>query len=153
MKPTIFRSALAFIILCLCSSFIYGIFGKKAGICGYVYEVKGNQMPSPGEKRDPPKGIVTELYVYELTAPSQAVKADRVGFYKSVSSKLVKKVTTNQKGYFIVTLPPGKYSLLTRVDSLFYANIFDQDNNLYPVEVEKNKMTEIVIKQDYNAAY
>jgi hypothetical protein len=153
MKQVILRLSAAFIIVCICSSFIYGIFGKKCGIQGYVYEVKGNQMPSPDEKREPPRGIKTDVYIYELTRSSQVVPDERSGFYKSINTRLVKQVSTNEKGFFKVKLPPGKYSVFTKVDSLFYANLFDQDNSIYPVEVQKKKMTDIVIKQDYNAAY
>lgn len=153
MKLVILRLSAVFIIVCICSSFIYGIFGKKCGIQGYVYEVKGNQMPSPDEKREPPRGIKTDVYIYELTRSSQVVPGERSGFYKSINTRLVKQVSTNEKGFFKVKLPPGKYSVFTKVDSLFYANLFDQDNIIYPVEVQKKKMTDIVIKQDYNAAY
>ena len=153
MKKFFYGLSASFIVITLCSSFIYGIFGKKCGIQGYVYEVKGNQMPSPGEKRDPPKGIQTDVYIYELTGADQVVRDERAGFYKSINSKLVKKVSTNSKGFFKVKLTPGQYSLFTKVDSLFYANLFDQGNKIYPVAVEKKKMTEVVIKQDYNAAY
>lgn len=153
MKHVIIRFSTAFIILCVCSSFIYGIFGKRCGIQGYVYEVKGNQMPSPDEKREPPRGIHTDVYIYELTSSAQTVAGDRPGFYKSISSKLIKQVSTDNKGFFKVKLPPGKYSLFTKVDSVFYANLFDERNNIYPVEVVKKKMTDVVIKQDYNAAY
>jgi hypothetical protein len=153
MKHFLTRFLVAFIIVSVCSSFIYGIFGKRCGIRGYVYEVKGNQMPSPDEPRQPPKGIKTEVYIYELTGPSQVEKHDRAGFYRSVSSRLVKKTATNSKGYFSVKLKPGTYSVFTKTDSLLYANMFDQNNNIYPVEVVKKKMTDIVIKQDFNAAY
>ena len=153
MKQFLARFLVAFIIVSVCSSFIYGIFGKRCGIKGYVYEVKGNQMPSPDEPRQPPKGIITEVYIYELTGPTEVVRHDRAGFYKSVNSKLVKKTVTNNKGFFSVKLKPGTYSVFTKADSLLYANMFDQYNNIYPVEVVKKKMTDIVIRQDFNASY
>ncbi len=153
MRQFLSRFLVAFIIVSVCSSFVYGIFGKKCGIKGYVYEMKGNQMPSPDEPRQAPKGIKTQVYIYELTGPSQVVRDERPGFYKSVNTKLVKQVSTDNKGYFSVKLKPGTYSVFTAVDSLLYANMFDQDNNIYPVEVVKKKMTEVVIRQDFNAAY
>jgi hypothetical protein len=110
-------------------------------------------MPSPDQKREPPKGIKTEVFIHELTGANQVTPGDRAGFYKSVNSKLVKKVSTNEKGFFKVKLQPGTYSVFTRVDSLYYANLFDQDNKIYPVEVQKKKMTEVVIKQDFNSFY
>lgn len=110
-------------------------------------------MPSPDEKRQPPKGIKTDVYIYELTSSGQVTAGDRPGFYRSVNTKLVKQVSTNETGFFKVYLPVGKYSVFTKVDGAFYANIFDQENKIYPVEVQKYKMTDVVIKQDHNAAY
>jgi hypothetical protein len=153
MKHVLIRISAAFMVLCLCSSFIYGIFGKRCGIQGYVYEIKGNQMPSPDEKRAPPRGIKTTVLIYKLTSPSQVVPSDRPGFYKSVNSKLIRSVSTDENGFFKVNLQPGKYSLFTRAEGMYYANNFDQFNNIYPVEVQKKKMTDVVIKQDFNAAY
>jgi hypothetical protein len=137
----------------MCSSFIYGVFDKKCGIRGYVYEVTGNQMPSPDEPRSAPRGIRTEVFIYELAGQSEVVGTDRPGFYKEVKTRLVKKTKTNEKGYFEVFLRPGTYSVFTKVDSVFYANMFDQNMKIYPVVVEYKKMTDVVIKQDHKAAY
>ena len=48
--------------------------GKKTGIEGYIFRISGNRMPSPDAKLSPPKGIKTVLYIYQLTAISQATK-------------------------------------------------------------------------------
>ena len=153
MKQFLRVSAVLTAVFVVGSSFIYGIFGKKEGIEGYVYRVSGNQMPSPDIKRAPPKGIKTTIYIYELTKTSQTKAGPEASTYQSINTKLVKKVTSNAKGYFKVKLPAGKYSLFTKDGELFYANLFDEANHIAPVEVKSKAFTKIEIKMDKGAVY
>lgn len=124
---------------------------KRQGIKGYVRLVKGNQMPSPDRIISQPAGIKTSLYIYELTNVSQVVSQG--AFYTSVSSKLIKEVKTNDEGYFKVKLKPGTYSLFVKKGDLFYSNIFDDKNNIHPIEVKKGEWSEVEFKADYDAVY
>lgn len=125
----------------------------KQGIEGYIYLVTGNQMPGPGVKRPAPKGVKTTLYIYELTNISQVVKPDESPFYSSIKTKLVKRVVSDSKGHFSIKLPAGHYSVFTKKDSLYYANMSDEKNNIYPVQVSPGKMTKIEVQVNYNAVY
>jgi len=127
--------------------------GNGQGIEGHVYRISGNQMPSPDIKPSPLKGIRTTLYVYCLTNLSQVIRHEQGPFYESVQTKLVIKVETDSTGYFKVQLPVGRYSLFAKKDMLFFANWFDGNNNIAPVEVAAKKMTTVVFKIDYDAAY
>lgn len=140
----------AFIFCSCCSSAKLGV---KQGIQGYVYLVSGNQMPSPDIKKTPSKGIRTTIYIYELTNISQVVQQGQQPFYSAVNSRFIQDVQSNEDGSFKVSLPPGKYSLFTKKDTLFYANRFDEVNNISPVEVLPKEVTSIEIKMDYNAFY
>ncbi len=126
---------------------------KKQGIEGYLYKVSGNQMPSPDVKPSVPKGTKGTIYIYRLTNVNQAVKKTGSSFYTSVSTRLIKRVQTNSKGYFNVQLPSGKYSLFIKKDTVLYANRFDSQNNIAPVEVKPGKMTKVEVRMDYNAVY
>lgn len=128
-------------------------FSKKTGITGYVQRVSGNQMPSVDQPPALPRGIQTTLYIYELTNMKQVVQVDNPAFYKTITTRLVKKIKTKPDGSFCVQLKPGMYSLFIKKDELFYANIFDGANNIYPVKVEKGKMTTVHFRADYDAAY
>lgn len=128
-------------------------FAGKQGIEGYLYRISGNQMPSPDVKRSAPQGIKGVIYIYEITNASQAVRQENTSFYSSLSTKLVRQVQTKNNGYFKVRLPAGRYSLFIKKDSVFYANRFDSDNNIAPVEVLPKKMTRVEVRQDYNAVY
>lgn len=123
----------------------------QQGIKGKVYHVSGNQMPSPDLPPAKPKGMQATLYVYELTNINQVSVAG--SFYKNISTRLVKEITTDEKGYFKAKLQPGVYSLFLKKDNLFYSNIFDDKNNIHPFEVKKGKWTKEDFKADYGAVY
>jgi hypothetical protein len=127
--------------------------GKKTGIEGYIFRISGNQMPSPDAKISPPKGIKAVLYVYQLTMVSQVTKLGGSAFYSSIGTKLVQTVTSDDNGYFYLSLPPGEYSLFTKKDALFYANNFDGDNHIAPVKVVSHKVTQVNVNIDYDAVY
>lgn len=150
MKTIAFLSA---IILLVMTSFrpAETEFCRRQGIKGHVYLVRGNQMPSPDEPRSKPSGIKTTLYVFELTNTSQV--SQQGSFYKNVSTKLVKEITTDDNGYFKAKLKPGRYSLFVKKGELFYSNIFDDKNNIHPIEVKKGEWTEEDFKADYDAVY
>src|ERR1700749_3843471 len=85
--------------------------GKKTGIEGYIFRISGNRMPSPDAKLSPPKGIKAVLYVYQLTSLGQVTRQGESAFYTSVGTKLIQTVTSDENGYFFLSLPPGEYSL------------------------------------------
>ena len=126
-------------------------FCRRQGITGHVYLVKGNQMPSPDRPPSKGIGIKTILYVYELTNASQT--GQQGAFYTSISTKLVKEITTDDNGYFKTKLKPGWYSLFVKKGDLFYSNIFDDKNNIHPVEIKKGEWLEEDFKADYDAVY
>ena len=126
-------------------------FCRRQGIKGHVYLVRGNQMPSPDAPSSKPGGMKTSLYVYELTNTSQVSQAG--AFYRSVSTKLVREIMTDENGYFKANLKPGMYSLFVKKGDLFYSNIFDDKNNIHPVKVKKGEWTEEDFKADYDAVY
>jgi hypothetical protein len=125
----------------------------QQGIEGYVYRVSGNQMPSPDRKPVAPKGIKTTLYIYQLTNISQTIRQGQTAFYSSIKTKLISKIGTDSNGYFKISIGPGRYSLFTKKDELFFANWFDKDNNIAPAEVLPGKMTKIEFTVDYDAVY
>ncbi len=125
----------------------------KQGLEGYVYRVSGNKMPSPDVKPTAPKGIKTTLYIFELTSLSQVTREGQNSFYTAIHTKLIKKVETDSSGHFSVKLSPGHYSLFTKKDQLYYANTFDGNNNIAPVEVTAHKMTPVEVRMDYDAFY
>lgn len=134
-------------------SFTLAPFCKKQGIKGKVVWVSGNQMPSPDAPPPAPKPMKTILYIYELTNRSQVKSTDGGPFYSSISTRLIKEVRSDAEGRFKVKLPAGSYSIFTRKGDLFYANTFDQHNNIAPVTVEVGSFATVEVRVDYDAAY
>ncbi len=124
------------------------------GIRGKVIWFEGNMMPTIGGKTPGmPKGkpIQREIYIYALTNRDQTVISGR--FFSKINNELITTVQSNQQGVFSVELTPGKYSIMVKEEKGLYANLFDGLGNIHPVEVQANKVTEIIIKVDYQAAY
>jgi hypothetical protein len=126
-------------------------FCRRQGIQGHVYLVTGNQMPSPDRPPSKPAGMKTTLYIYELTNNSQVTREG--AFYSSISTRMVKQVMTDDNGYFKVKLKPGRYSLFVKKGELFYSSVFDDKNNIHPVEVRKGEWTEEDFRANYDAVY
>ena len=110
-------------------------------------------MPSPDNIGQKPAGFKTTLYIYPLTNISQVTRDGQSPFYSAISTNLIRQVETEADGSFKIKLKPGSYSLFVKKGELFYSNIYDGNNNIYPVEVKKGEMTEIQFKADYDAVY
>jgi hypothetical protein len=110
-------------------------------------------MPSPDMPASAGRGIKTTLYVYELTNINQVSREGVSAFYRKISTRLVKEIITDEKGYFKTKLKPGFYSLFVKKGDLYYANIYDDKNNIYPIEVKKRDWTEVDFRADYDAVY
>jgi hypothetical protein len=126
---------------------------QASGVEGYVFLISGNRMPSPGKSLSKPKGIKTILYLYELTKLTQVTRQEESAFYTSISTKLVRKFSSDSNGYFKILLPPGQYSLFVKKKELFYANHFDGENNISPVSVLPHTISQVNFNIDYDAAY
>ena len=127
------------------------IIAQQQGVKGQLYLVTGNQMPSPDRKHIPRKGVVREIYIYELTNVAEVDKED--GFYKKVYTKFVKSQFSKADGTFKIKLPPGKYSLFVKENKGLHANLFDSENNISPFTVERKTYTWMTVTIDYAATY
>jgi len=126
---------------------------QNQGIAGYVYRVAGNRMPSPNRKPALPQGVKTTLFIYHLTNLNQVLRRGNSPFYSSILTKKVETVESDTTGHFQLWLPPGRYSIFTKKDSLFFANRYDGQNNISPFTVESAKTTRVEILIDYEAYY
>ena len=124
----------------------------EQGISGKVLWQAGNQMPSPDVPPSKGKGVQRTVYIYELTNGNQATTTDGV-FHANIQTDLVTKVETDADGNFAVSLEPGVYSLFTKEEKGLYANLFDGENNIYPVEVQEGQVTNVELLINYEASY
>ena len=123
------------------------------GISGLVTEAKGNQMPMKGADLQDNKGLQTTVYVYEATNISQVTRSNKTGVYVSILTKRVASITTDSLGAFTIALPVGKYSLFIKMGDAYFANAFDQYNNICLIEVTEKKLTNARLVLNSNAFY
>ncbi|WP_238395688.1 carboxypeptidase regulatory-like domain-containing protein [Pontibacter pudoricolor] len=125
----------------------------KQGIAGRILWESGNRMPSPdAPPTESKRGVQRTVYIYELTNANQVTTQNGV-FHTNIQTKLVAEVATDANGNFSVALKPGKYSLFTKEEKGLYANLFDGEMNIFPVEVKDGQVSTIEFLVNYQASY
>jgi hypothetical protein len=125
----------------------------KQGITGRILWQAGNQMPSPdAPPTENKRGVERTVYIYELTNANQVTTQNGV-FHTNIQTKLVAETTSDANGFFSVALKPGRYSLFTKEEKGLYANMFDGEMNIFPVEVKEGQVTTIEFLINYQASY
>lgn len=125
----------------------------KQGISGYIFETKGNQMPMKGAAQKMTKRLQCIVLIYEPTTISDVNSTKSAGIYDAIYTKQITSVDTDSSGYFSVPLPVGKYSLFIKMGNQFYANRFDQFNNIALFEVLPFAFTEVKLTIMKAASY
>ena len=123
------------------------------GIRGYVRELKGNQMPGPGRQPDTPRPISATVYIFSVATTAQVKAEQGSPFYTEINTELISSVVSDTAGFFAAHLPPGRYSLFTKVDGKYFANTFNEKNEIAMVEVVSGKMTDADILVNAKAVY
>ena len=125
----------------------------QSGIEGTVTEETGNQMPMVGGSAGAPKAFKTTVYIYDSTNISKAKQVGTSPVFLSVNTRLVQKLDTDEAGRFSAALPAGTYSVFVLKGGAFFANQFDEKNNIGICRVEVGKQTHIQIKVNTDATY
>lgn len=126
--------------------------GISQGISGQVLWYEGDLMPGFGKEPAVGKPIQREIFIYRSTKMVQAEVLDG-GFYSNIKTELVKKISSDEEGKFIVALEPGTYSVFVKEPQGLFARRFDQSGVINPVTITANELVSILIKVDYKAAY
>tara|TARA_R110002049_G_scaffold84517_1_gene215059 strand:- start:315 stop:713 length:399 start_codon:yes stop_codon:yes gene_type:complete len=129
---------------------------SKQGLFGKVLWVAGNQMPmiieeGQQDNRKGPRPIEREIVVFEQTRTSDTEMEN--GFYKNIKTKEVARFKTDKNGQFFINLKPGVYSLFTVEEDGLWANTFDGENRINPIEIKEDEISQITITINYDAAY
>jgi len=111
------------------------------GIGGRVTSATGNQMPAPGQQKPAAQGISTTVYIYQLTNVKQTIRKNQSPFYTTITTQQVMQVQSDNDGVFKAEVPPGDYSIFVKVNNMYYANRFDEENNIAPVKVVKGQVS------------
>lgn len=150
-------------LLLLFSAFLLAIANRSCeesvdqGLAGQVRWLEGNLMPTIGEEGESNekdykgKPVQREIHIYELTSMDEATSNGT--FFSNLKTELVKTVETNKEGEFIVELPVGRYSVFVQEEQGLFANSFDGEGHINPIEVKEGEVTKIVIQVNYKAVY
>jgi hypothetical protein len=123
------------------------------GIVGEVTEITGNQMPMVGAPAPKPRPFKTTVYIYDSTHISKVKQIGSSPLFSMVNTRLVQKLDTNEAGQFSAALPAGTYSVFVLKGGAFFANQFDEKNNIGLCRVEVGKQTRIQISVNTDASY
>ncbi len=127
------------------------------GLVGVVQFWEGNFMPmvGPGCSDARILPVSRAVHVYELTHRSQATPdADRgSAFSIEFATRRVATVQSDQRGFFQVALEPGRYTLAVVEEGRLYANRWDSEGNVFPVEVKAGSVSLVPINITHRAAF
>ena len=151
MKQVLFCVFIVLLISVSCKT--QKAFTVQSGIEGTVTEETGNQMPMVGGSAGAPKAFKTTVYIYDSTNISKAKQVGTSPLFLSVNTRLVQKLDTDEAGRFSAALPAGTYSVFVLKGGAFFANQFDEKNNIGICRVEVGKQTHIQIKVNTDATY
>lgn len=152
-----FLNILTFSLVVLLFSHCKTMKNSEQGIKGQVTWVEGNQMPMISEEgqstteRKTGRPIQRTIVIYPLTKISDAKMENSL--FTAVNGKPVTEVESDEEGNFEVALAPGQYSVFTQEDSGLFANSFDLNGNIQPIQVEKGTWSKLNILINYKAAY
>ncbi|MFA6060013.1 MAG: hypothetical protein WC756_17530 [Taibaiella sp.] len=124
----------------------------KQGIAGEVIWKEGNHMPGIGTSPGITKKVSREIVVYPIINQKDVQQAD-APFFSKIKAKKVATLKSGKNGKYYIRLPKGRYSVFVLEKGKLYANQYDGEGNINPVEIEKNKLTTLDLILDYKAAY
>lgn len=124
---------------------------EKGEVSGYIYLLKGNQMPSPGRPVSKGHGVSRDIYVYEPTTTSSA--AGTGPLFVQVKTRLIAQTKSDSTGHYSLNLPTGKYSIFIKEDAGFFAAESDGKGVLNPVLIPANTTTQKNFTITLNAVY
>ena len=123
------------------------------GIYGIVKERYGDWMPwvdsNPPDHGERP--IACEIYVYEYTR-TRDFDQQYIGNYpiSAMPKPLVATTTSDSRGFYQLSLPPGNYSvLLLDTDGKLHVNGLNNEGGLCPVSVQADQTTECNLILDH----
>ncbi|QDH77838.1 carboxypeptidase regulatory-like domain-containing protein [Echinicola soli] len=156
LSPVFFSLfATAFIAVLLCGCKAQRV--DTQGVVGQVYWIEGNQMPTitDGDNVTPAKPerkkVKRTIRIYERTHINQATMGDHL--FKDIETPMIAEIETEEDGSFAIGLAPGAYSIFTVEENGYFANVYDLDSYIQPVEVKENEWNNIQILINYKAAY
>jgi len=132
---------------------------ENQGVMGKVTWLEGNQMPTIRSEKDSsntavnPKGtpIKRTLKVYSLTNMIDAKEEN--GLFTSIVGEPIASFESDESGNYSIELSPGKYSIFTVEEGGLFANSFDVQGNIQPIQIKKGEWVKKDIVINYKAYF
>ena len=123
----------------------------KQGLSGYIYAIRGNQMPGPGRPQSKGRGVSRYLLIYEPTT-IKSTRGDRP-IFTHIKTRLIARAKSDSTGYYAIKLPAGKYSVFIGEGKNFFAAGSDVNGIINPIEVSDKTVTHKDFNLTIHAAY
>ncbi|HEY0135831.1 MAG TPA: hypothetical protein VGB85_17220 [Nannocystis sp.] len=122
------------------------------GIAGVICFWEGNFMSTlEPDERGTVKPVPRTIEIHAPTRSADGVGGDGATFWGSVSTPLIATANSGDDGWFEVAVPPGTYSLLVRESGRLYANSFNGEGIIAPIEVTAGKVARTQFDINYRA--
>lgn len=118
------------------------------GLAGTLTLKEGNCMPMIGGS-----GYCNTFPVERTIEIFECTTKDDVGgyfpLYDEVNSKFIAKTKTDVDGFFQLELSPGKYSVFIFEKDKYYANFYNGDGVINPIEIFADSILSQNLRIDY----
>jgi hypothetical protein len=138
------------------------------GVWGNVCFWEGNFMPTVDSDRIADRildifksrhgtitPVVREIYICRVITLKEMsdshVAQPKPRFFSVIPAKFVAITSSDKKGFYQLELPPGTYSVFVKEDDAFYADKFDGEGRITPLEVLPQAMTRMLINLTYKS--
>jgi hypothetical protein len=131
------------------------------GVWGEVMFWEGDFMPMhyPDEASGDVSPVARRIFIHEATRSDQVqwIYVDiepccGARFISGISTDLLAVTHSDNRGFFQIELPPGRYSMFVEERGYLYANRFDGEY-IFPFEVREKEVTGIEFDITYMAYY
>lgn len=118
------------------------------GIWGSVSFWEGDFMPGNPSGTITP--VIREIFIHKVTTVNDIGSGP---LFANIPTDLVATVSSDATGFYEVEVGPGTYSVFVKEDASFYANGFDGQGQIQPVEVTANTVSELQIDITHKASF
>lgn len=126
-----------------------------SGVWGTVSSTEGNCMPTIFPARNDCRtcAVQRKVRVYEYTTLQQAITSDPSKvFSDDFTTKLVAETESDAYGFYQVSLPPGKYTIVVVENGKLYANSWDGNNGINPFSCTGGRVN-VNLSMTYKAVF
>lgn len=118
------------------------------GIAGTLTLIEGNCMPMiPRNSTCREYPVQRTIKIYPYTTMQEVNQIDFV--YFTIDAAPILTVESDAEGFYQASLPPGTYSVFVQENGKLYANSFDGQRGINPVQVEEDSLSTLNLRLDY----